>query len=191
MEAHLACGACTLPVWGDRVERARALDYDVLKTYVRLKPEWMAEAADAAHAMGIGVVSHFLSPGVLLGQDGTTHLGATERLDYSRIRTLTDESYDDVIKLFADAGMSVVTALFTTEPSLYADGIVDDPRIRTLLPSWEREGLAEGAEGTPSPGLLKRIQTLAEVLRKGGAVLAAPIHLSISWPSASTATCAG
>jgi Tol biopolymer transport system component len=154
------------------LQRPRELGYDVLKTYVRLKPEWMAEAADAAHALGIGVVSHFLSPGVLLGQDGTTHLGATERLDYSRIRSLTDESYDDVIKLFADAGMSVVTALFTTEPSLYADGIVDDPRVRTLLPSWEREGLAEGAGGTPSPGLLKRVETLAEILRNGGAVLA-------------------
>lgn len=164
------------PSWspsGDALKRARALDFDLLKTYVRLKPTWMARAAEAAHGLGLSVKSHFLSPGVLLGQDGTTHLGATERLDYSRIRSLTNESYEDVIKLFADADMSVITTFFFTEPSLFADGIVDDPRVRTLLPAWEREDLMQAAAfPIPLEGVGKRVATLAEVFRAGGVVLA-------------------
>jgi Tol biopolymer transport system component len=157
------------------LERARVFDYDILKTYVRLKPEWMAAAAKAAHDLGIMAVSHFLSPGVLLGQDGTTHLGATERLDYSRIRTLTGESYDDVISLFADAGMYVTTTCCPVVASLYQDGLIDDPRIRTLLPSWERQELVEDAPAEDeeiSPATLRRVATLAEIFQRGGSVLA-------------------
>lgn len=158
-----------------------ALDYDILKTYVRLRPAWMRRAAVAAHDRGIPVVSHFLSPGVLLGQDGTTHLGATERLDYSRIGSLTGRTYNDVIQLFAEAGMSVTTTFFLNEPSLYsaATDILDDPRVLTLLPSWEQRVLAAGATDVSDPANADAVDRIrdnpgvfAEILRRGGVVLA-------------------
>ena len=98
------------------IERADVLDYDILKTYVRLKPDFMKAAADGAGKMGVPTYSHFLAPGVYLDLSGTTHLGATERLDYSRINSVTGKTYADVIDLFAKGGMSVIHDLLCRGP---------------------------------------------------------------------------
>lgn len=163
------------------LERAEALGYDSLKTYVRLRPSRMGAAARKAHALGVNVYSHFLSPGVLVGQDGTTHLGATERLDYSRIATLAGNSYDDVVSLFADAGMAVMSTFFVAEPSLFSPetAIVQDERVQRLVPYWERTKLAsdEGLFDTPPTStfvatLPDKAETFATIYRRGGRVLA-------------------
>lgn len=174
------------PMGSDRqfeleLERAVALGYDSLKTYVRLGPARMGEAAETAHAIGVNVWSHFLSPGVLVGQDGTTHLGATERLDYSRIASLAGRSYEDVITLFADAGMAVMSTFFVAEPSLFtgAEHILDDNRVQRLVPWWEQQKLAgeEGVFDVPPTStfvatLPDKAETFARIYRRGGRVLA-------------------
>lgn len=163
------------------LQRAWALDYDILKTYVRLKPSWMQQAAEAAHALGVPAVSHFLSPGVLVGQDGTTHFGATERLDYSRITSETSVAYDDVIKLFADTGMGVVTTYFAPEPSMFAPAtdIAHDPRLQTLMPSWEQASVIQTQQQVASGNLPAWMQGRAamtedmmRIVDSGGVVLA-------------------
>ena len=162
------------------LERAEALGYDILKTYVRLKPEFMETAADRAGEMGIPTYSHFLAPGVYLDLLGTTHLGATERLDYSRISSITGKTYADVVSLFADADMSVITTFFADEPSLFGeDDVRQDPRVQALLPRSELDKLDEGAESAATPAtsdFLARIsdnpETFAQVLHGGGRVLA-------------------
>src|SRR5699024_10854773 len=52
------------------LSRAQELDYDFLKTYVRLPAQDMATVVDAAHEMGLPSASHYLSPGAFVGQDG-------------------------------------------------------------------------------------------------------------------------
>src|SRR5438132_6852620 len=45
--------------------RAQALDYDLLKTYVRLPHEWQKQAMTFAHQkMGVVTTSHYMLPGM-------------------------------------------------------------------------------------------------------------------------------
>ena len=160
--------------------RAETLEYEILKTYVRLQPDFMKTAAERAGEMGVPTYSHFLAPGVYLGLSGTTHLGATERLDYSRIGSLTGRTYSDVISLFADAGMSVVTTFFDTHPTFFGeDDIREDARVLALLPIAEREALDAAATSTDTPetsDYLARLpdnpETFAQIMEAGGRVLA-------------------
>ena len=69
--------------------RAKRLDYDFVKSYVRLQATRMAMVVSAAHALGVPSSSHYLTPGALVGQDGTTHLAATQRLGYAHTLTPT------------------------------------------------------------------------------------------------------
>ncbi len=164
----------------DELQRANSLGYDILKTYVRLKPEFMQIAADAAGERGVPTYSHFLAPGVYLDLSGTTHLGATERLDYSRIGSITGKTYEDVVDYFAAGGMSVVTTFFATDRTLFEDGdIRQDRRVQALLPRPEQDALNEEAASTAtaqSSDFLARIEdnpeTFARIVEAGGRVLA-------------------
>lgn len=162
------------------MQRAEALGFDIMKTYVRLNPEFMKVVSDTAGENGVPTYSHFLAPGVYLDQNGTTHLGATERLDYSRIGSITGETYGDVIDYFAEADMSVISTFFATEPSLFGESdIREDARVKALLPSSEQDALDENAASTDTPETSHFLaqyadnpETFARIVEAGGRVLA-------------------
>ena len=62
---------------------ARELDYDLVKTYVRLDDESQREAIRRAHRFGAFVTSHELYPAVRYGVDGIEHLKGTSRRGFS------------------------------------------------------------------------------------------------------------
>lgn len=162
------------------LERAEALDFDVMKTYVRMNPAFMKAVSDEAGQRGVPTYSHFLAPGVYLDQSGTTHLGATERLDYSRIGSLTGRTYQDVIDLFSRANMSVVSTFFAVEPSLFGDNdIRDDVRVKALVPRAERDALQEAFDSDSSPDnshflaqYADNPETFARIVEAGGWLIA-------------------
>ena len=159
------------------LSRARALDYDYLKTYVRLPADRMKTVIDAAHRMGVPSGSHYMTPGLLLGQDATTHLAATQRLGYARTMTATGASYADVPAIYG-AGKRVVTTTLFTEETLYAGELTDDPRL-ALMPAWEREALLAGiADNTAPPSdpdcvtsACRQVRTFAAIAARGGTVV--------------------
>lgn len=124
------------------LSRARALEYDMIKTYVRMDHRTQAEVIDAAHAMGLPVSSHYHYPALRHGADGVEHLGATSRFGFSRTITRLGAAYDDVNKIFAAAKAGRTPTLFTANALLpdYPE-LVSDPRIRALLPPWDLERL--------------------------------------------------
>ena len=70
------------------LSRARALDYDLLKTYVRLPHEMQKKAMQFAHdILGVGTTSHYMLPGMAYGMDGMTHVSATARLGFAYTRS--------------------------------------------------------------------------------------------------------
>lgn len=122
--------------------RAEALDYDLMKAYVRLKPEWQQQVIDFAHRHGVHATSHYHWPAATWGGDGMEHVGATNRFGYSRTISALGAGYSDVAEVFATAGMTRTPTLFVAA-ALYRDdtSLVDDRRVRTLYPSWEYASL--------------------------------------------------
>lgn len=157
--------------------RAKDLDYDFLKSYVRLPAKDMVTVVEAAHEMGLPSASHYLSPGAFVGQDGTTHLAATQRLGYARTITATGRSYEDVPTLYGEGNRMVTTTLFTSD-FLRPEDFLPDSRFG-LLPSWKQQSLIEAiGDNTADPvdpdcetAECQEVQTLDRIRRAGGQVI--------------------
>lgn len=163
------------------LERVFELDYDLVKTYVRLPVSAQHLAVERAHSVDLPLTSHYLYPAVHLGMDGMEHTSATHRLGYSRTVSELGRGYEDVIKLLAASGMSITPTLFTSA-ALYADdrSLVEDERTRRLFPEWEYRELVAKADAAgsdePRPRLARKalpanVELLHTVHRRGGLVL--------------------
>ncbi|WP_460854249.1 amidohydrolase family protein [Nocardiopsis coralliicola] len=162
------------------LERAFELDYDLVKTYVRLPVRSQRTAVERAHAAGVPLSSHYLYPAAHIGMDGMEHTGATNRLGYSQTVSLLGNSYEDATALFAAAKMAITPTLFTSS-ALYADdrSLVEDERTRTLFPAWEYAALEEKAEeagsDTPEAELARTALpahvAMVKAIREGGGLV--------------------
>lgn len=159
------------------LERAGALDWDFVKTYVRA-PGWlMREAAEYAHErLGVRSGSHLCTPGVQVGQDLTTHLQATQRLEFGRATTATGHSYEDVVGIYTTPGdFHLVATPFTAGPLLGADPeLAADRRVERLMPPWDVTAVQEAAGKPPTEAQLATLAVETDVYRRvlaqGGAV---------------------
>ncbi|MCE6995290.1 amidohydrolase family protein [Saccharothrix sp. S26] len=161
------------------LKRALELDYDMVKTYVRLPVELQRETARAAHRAGVPLSSHYLYPAASIGMDGMEHVGATNRLGYSHTVSRTGHAYQDVVELFSRSGMSVTPTLFHSR-ALYADdkSLVTDERTRVLFPPWEYQRYVADAEAAGTPGsaysrdiLAGWVDMVLRIHRGGGLVI--------------------
>lgn len=162
------------------LERARLLDYDLVKNYVRLPVESQRTTIAWAHKRGIRASSHYLHPAVTLGVDGMEHVGATNRLGYSQTVSRNGISYQDVIALFTAAGLPMTPTLFYSY-ALYASdsSLFTDRRVKALFPPWEYAKLAaavELAKSSDSNGAASALRgwtaTVTAILRGGGRIVA-------------------
>lgn len=136
------------------LERARRLDYDLLKTYVRLPDLAQKRAIEGAHKLGIPVSSHEIYPATLSGVDSVEHTGATSRRGYSPKQSSTGRPYDDVLQIIARSQITITPTaalggyqrLVAREPDL-----LKDPRTQ-LFPAWARQTM------TPPPGTPGAVQ---------------------------------
>ncbi len=124
------------------LERAGALDYDLMKAYVRLPPEWQRRVIAWAHERHVHATSHYHYPATGFGGDGMEHIGATSRFGYSRTVTALGTGYQDVIDIFTASGAVRTPTLFVSA-TLFRDdtSLVTDRRVRTLYPPWEYASL--------------------------------------------------
>jgi len=176
------------------IERAKAFDYDLIKTYVRLPNDFQAYVINIAHNMGIPTFSHYFYPSMAFGQDGTSHISATQR-GFSRTVSQNGYAYEDVIKLSAASGMSMTSTLFDSGslisyyPELFSS---EDPRLKTLFTSWQYNNLEDKFDNSSkeySDKLAKDVTILKDIIDAGGVVLAGtdtpidevavPLHLNL------------
>ncbi|WP_394821504.1 amidohydrolase family protein [Pendulispora albinea] len=160
--------------------RAQALDYDMVKTYVRLPHRDQAKIARFAHErLGVHVASHYMPPVMAYGVDGITHVSATARLGFAYTRSMAGVSYGDMRDSLRLSGMFGISTTFT--PSLYADdpGMVDDPRLLALNTPWDQTILRnkrDTAVTTDQTLLLESLRreedTVRSILAAGGTMLA-------------------
>ncbi|MCQ4213250.1 amidohydrolase family protein [Streptomyces longispororuber] len=150
------------------LDRAAALDWDFVKTYVRA-PGWvMEEAARFAHErLGVRSGSHLCTPGVQLGQDLTTHLQATQRLESGHATTAGGRAGQDVAEIYTHAGFHLVATPFTAQPLLGADpALAEDPRVTTLMPPWDTAVVEKAAGTPPTPAQLATLDRETAVYRR-------------------------
>ena len=77
------------------LNRAKALKYDLLKSYVRLPDEQQKRVVEFAHKeMGVPVTTHEIFPAAKFGVDRVEHLGATSRRGYSP-KHIGGRAYED------------------------------------------------------------------------------------------------
>ncbi|MEU6390594.1 amidohydrolase family protein [Streptomyces sp. NPDC046939] len=150
------------------LDRAAALDWDFVKTYVRA-PGWvMREAARFAHErLGVRSGSHLCTPGVQVGQDLTTHLQATQRLEFGHATTAGGRSYEDVLAIYTRAGFHLVATPFTAAPLIGADpALADDPRVTALMPPWDTAVVDQLAAAPPTQAQLATLRRETDVYRR-------------------------
>lgn len=157
------------------LERAEALGYDLIKTYVRLSDPVQRRVIEDAHAMGLPVTSHELYPAVAVGADGVEHVRGTSRRGYSTKITETFLSYGDVIDLLAASGMTITPTvgiygayalLMTEDPSAF-----DDDRVRTFFP-WAPQAVRPPEDRDVARRLVENMSSLAyRVAEAGGTVV--------------------
>lgn len=165
------------------LERAKRLDYDTFKTYVRLPDLLQRRAIDGAHRLGIPVSSHEIYPSALSGIDSVEHTGATSRRGYSTKQSLAGRAYDDVIQIVAKSGMTLTPTLGLGgfQAAVAADpSLLEDPRWRRLQPPWADAGVrARAATARPRSGLTPGQRTVI-ALHKAGVRLVAGVDSPLS-----------
>jgi imidazolonepropionase-like amidohydrolase len=156
------------------LQRAAALGYDLVKTYVRLADPVQRRVIERAHALGMSVTSHELYPGVAYGADGVEHVRGTSRRGYSTKVTELNRSYQDVVELLARSRMSITptVGLYGGFGLLASDDptLLDDVRLERFGGSTGR-----GRRGG-DPEVVRRMVTdmgslARRVVEEGGVVV--------------------
>ncbi|MET9970390.1 amidohydrolase family protein, partial [Streptomyces sp. NPDC006356] len=157
--------------------RGAALEWDFVKTYVRAPGWMMKEATDFAHRrLGVRGGSHLCSPGVQMGQDLTTHLQATQRLEFGHATSATGRTYQDVEEIYTATDFHLVATPFTALALLGADpALADDPRVTALMPPWDTAMVRQQAGQPPTETQLATLGREMNVYRRivaGGGTVA-------------------
>ncbi|MER7664245.1 amidohydrolase family protein [Streptomyces sp. NPDC096193] len=165
------------------LQRALALRYDLLKSYIRLPLEYERDLVARAHAAGVPVTSHYLYPAARTGLDGMEHTGGGNRLGYSRTLSFAaGRTFQDSVDLLVASGMWIsTTTLFASELFVEDRSLVEDERTRVLFPDWEYARLVQKAQDAASGSADARLNhawtvgdcdMLLRVQRAGGLVVA-------------------
>lgn len=139
------------------LERAQALRFDLVKSYVRMPDAQQRRIAEFAHAMGVPAASHEIYPAALSGMDGTEHTTGTSRRGYSPKAATLQRSYADVAALFATSGMPITPTLALSGGGLrelYArdPALSHDPRFG-LYPAWMQQAPGAGASASAAAAM--------------------------------------
>ncbi len=162
------------------LNRAKLLDYDLIKTYVRLADPLQQKVVAAAHAIGIPVTSHEIYPAVSYSTDGTEHVSGTSRIGYSSKISRLWRSYGDMTDILAKSGMSFTptTAIISYKYLVERDpSALEDIRIKTFQ-NMGRNGIPGlmGSEFMEQESTEELYQNLIKMVRevhdKGGFVVA-------------------
>jgi Tol biopolymer transport system component/imidazolonepropionase-like amidohydrolase len=158
------------------LDRARQLQFDLIKTYVRLPDTLQKRIIEFAHANGMPVTSHELYPAAAYGADGVEHIRGTSRRGYSPKVTALNRTYGDVIEVLAASGMTITPTvgiqgafqlLTLRDPSW-----MDDSRMR-LFPASVLRVARDYVERSKGVDLSARAEALAPLGRTVRAVVEA------------------
>jgi Tol biopolymer transport system component/imidazolonepropionase-like amidohydrolase len=167
-----------------QLDRAAAVGFDLVKTYVRLPDLLQKRVIEGAHRRGIPVTSHEIYPAVAYGADGVEHIRGTSRRGYSPKMSELRRSYRDVIDLLVASRMTITPTIGIqggNQLLTLRDGAwLEDPRIQRLFPASVSEGPRALRAKPAAPQELANREALvgpqermaATVVKEGGRVIA-------------------
>ena len=153
------------------LQRAKVLQYDLLKSYVRLPDLQQKRMVQFAHGIGIPVATHEIYPAAFVGVDNTEHTSATSRRGYSPKMATMSRAYEDVVQLFGKSQRVLTPTLFGAGRRMFAaePELKHDPRFK-LYPGWMQAQVATmdaGADVAAGNGKM-----VVDVMRAGGLIVA-------------------
>lgn len=163
------------------LERARVLEHDLVKSYVRMPDLQQRRMVEFAHKNGLPVATHEVYPSAFVGVDDTEHTAATSRRGYSPKTSPFQRSYADVIQIFGHAQTifcPMIASAGTRQVFLAEPGLARDPRF-ALYPEWMRAQVAAMGRGRaalpPGAGLGDPAgpgRMVLDLLRSGARIVA-------------------
>ncbi|HZR25575.1 MAG TPA: amidohydrolase family protein, partial [Vicinamibacterales bacterium] len=153
------------------LQRAKILQYDMLKSYVRLPDLQQKRMVEFAHSIGVPVATHEIYPAAYVGVDNTDHTSATSRRGYSPKMATLSRAYEDVIQLFGKSGRYLTPTMFGSGRLAFDKdpNLKNDPRFK-LYPQWIQDEVAREPSGAaPVPGNGKMVM---DVMHAGGTIVA-------------------
>jgi Tol biopolymer transport system component len=160
------------------LQRARVLEHDLIKSYVRLPDPQQKRMVEFAHEIGVPVATHEIFPAAFVGVDNTEHTAATSRRGYSPKMATLQTAYEDVVQLFGRSARifcpmisgAGARRLFELNPALKSD-----QRFK-LYPEWiQRQVAAQPASGNPGGGgdpAGGSGRMVVDIMKAGGLVVA-------------------
>lgn len=159
------------------LERARKLQYDLVKTYVHMSEPIRKYVIEQSHRYGMAVTSHELFPSAEWGADASEHLNGGNSRGYSTKSSSLGVAYQDVAAILANSKMSLTiniapTALARmpqTDPTIFTDA-----RWDILQPPFGGKSIIKRRGfGDPSgrEKILENEQASTLALLRAGAVL--------------------
>jgi imidazolonepropionase-like amidohydrolase len=166
------------------IAKARAMDMDYIKAYVRAPVASMRMISQAANEMGIPTGSHFLSPGIQTGLGGITHLSSTQRMGYSW--SAAGDTYQDAMALFTQ-GDFALSSSHSGSNNVLGDqpGILTDPRFTLLMPAEYTNQIRAQAGTPPSAEQRQAMRDAVEVpvrILNGGGLVTIGTDSPLQWP---------
>ena len=166
------------------LQKTGQMDYDLVKTYVRLDDRLQKQVIEFAHANGMPVTSHEIYPAVASGADGVEHIRGTSRRGYSPKVSALFHSYQDVEDLLTASRMTITPTIGITGgafPLMLArdPSRIDDARFRALFPqAVQREMDRQAKSIAPKDfdalaAVVKPMQDLVRRIVKGGGIVIA------------------
>jgi Tol biopolymer transport system component len=148
---HFARSLRTPAVADTEIAKAKAMDADFLKSYVRAPIPIMARIAQGALDLGVPSGTHPIEPGAATGIAGTTHLSATQRMGYSWSKSAVKAiTYQDAYDTYGKGSFHLIDTLFSAAALAGLDpGIVTDPRFVLVPPNFVA-GLQNATPTTPA-----------------------------------------
>ena len=133
------------------IAKAKRLDADFLKSYVRAPIPIMERIAQGALDLRVPSGTHMVQPGAATGIGGTTHLSATQRMGYGWSKSLARSiTYQDAADVYGKGGFHLIDTLFSAGALAGLDpGIVTDPRFILVPPNFVT-GLQNAQPPTPA-----------------------------------------
>lgn len=158
------------------LQRAKVLQYDMLKSYVRLPDLQQKRMVEFAHGIGIPVATHEIFPASFVGVDNTEHTSATSRRGYSPKMATLQRAYEDVIQLFGKSGRYLTPTMFGAGRQVFEKdpALKGDPRFK-LYPEWMQVQTAQMADlAAANPGVDPRGngKMVMDVMRAGAVIVA-------------------